>query len=180
MVANLRPLKRPDDAVRAVAAMHPQSGRAVHLALVGGDPAPAGAQTRVLLALAEELGAANRIHCIGQVPSAAPWVVAADACLLCSETEGLSNAVIEYMLGGKPVVCTAVGGNTELIAEGETGFLVPVGDVAAITDRLLRLLDNAAVGARLGAAARNRALAEFSVEGMVGRHVALYERLAAA
>lgn len=180
MVANLRPLKRPEDAVRAVAAIDPDSGRAVHLALVGGDPAPAGTQTRALRMLAEELGAANRIHCVGQVPSAAPWVAAADVCVLCSETEGLSNAVIEYMLGGKPVVCTAVGGNTELISEGETGFLVSVGDVAAITERVLRVLDNAAEGARLGAAAQSRALMEFSVEGMVGRHVALYERLAAA
>lgn len=180
MVANLRPLKRPEDAVRAVAGLQARHGGRVHLALVGADPDPGGGQVRMLQGLAAESGIAPLVHCVGQVPAAAPWLAAADACVLCSETEGLSNSIIEYMLAGKPVVCTAVGGNPELVVDGETGYLVPVGDVAAITDRLSRLLENPHEAERLGVAARKRATKDFSVETMLSRHEALYDRLAAA
>lgn len=180
MVANLKPLKRPHDAVRAVAGLAAAitCGK-VHLALVGLDQGAGGGLAPELRALASELGIPGQVHCVGQVSDPSPWVAAADACLLCSESEGLSNALIEYMLAGKPVVCTDAGGNPELIDDGETGYLVPVGDVPAITDRLARLLDNLADAARLGSAARARAFERFSIESMLARHEALYAQLAA-
>jgi glycosyltransferase involved in cell wall biosynthesis len=179
MVANLRPLKRPGDLLRAIAALESRPGRAVHVAFVGADVNRDGVSvTERLNGLAADLGVADRVHFTGLVETPAAYVAAADACVLCSETEGLSNAVLEYMHAGKPIVCTSVGGNPELVTDGETGFLVPVGDVAAITDRLGRLLDNPDVAARLGAAARARALADFSVESMVARHEDLYASIA--
>lgn len=174
MVANLRPLKRPEDAVRAVASLRLGDFGDIHLALVGEDQDASQAQTRRLLDLAADLGAQGRIHCTGQVTDATPWVAAADVCLLCSETEGLSNAVIEYMLAGKPVVCTNVGGNPELITDTVDGRLVPVGDVPAITSGLADLLQNPREAARIAAAARARAADEFSVEAMLSAHIALY------
>jgi glycosyltransferase involved in cell wall biosynthesis len=178
MVANLRPLKRPQDAIGAVAAMSHDAGRRVHLALVGGDQDRSGTQMRTLQSLATELGVADRVHFVGKVPNATPWIAAADACVLCSETEGMSNAIIEYMLAAKPIVCTDVGGNPELIADGETGFVVPVGDVAAFTNRLSRLFDDEALAHRLGGAARRRALEDFTIDAMIHRHEALYASIA--
>lgn len=179
-VANLRPLKRPQDAIEAIARLQ-DAGRpaAVHLALVGGDNDGSGAQRVDLIRLAEARGVRDRVHFPGQVPSAAPWIAAADVCVLCSESEGLSNAVIEYMLAARAVVVSAAGGNPELIDDGRTGFVVPIGDVAALTDRLRQLLDDPPLAARLGAAAQAHARTNFSVESMVSRHEALYASLAA-
>jgi glycosyltransferase involved in cell wall biosynthesis len=151
----------------------------VHVAFVGADIKRDGVSVSDRLRrLAAELGIADRVHLTGLVETPAAYVAAADACVLCSETEGLSNAVLEYMHAGKPIVCTSVGGNPELVTDGETGYLVTVGDVAAITDRLARVLDNPDAAARLGVAARARALADFSVEAMVARHEELYASFA--
>jgi glycosyltransferase involved in cell wall biosynthesis len=179
MVANLRPLKRPGDLLRAVAALESRPDRTVHVAFVGADIKRDGVSVSDRLRrLAAELGIADRVHLTGLVETPAAYVAAADVCVLCSETEGLSNAVLEYMHAGKPIVCTSVGGNLELVTDGETGYLVAVGDVAAITDRLARVLDNPDAAARLGVAARARALADFSVEAMVARHEELYASFA--
>jgi glycosyltransferase involved in cell wall biosynthesis len=107
-----------------------------------------------------------------------PAIALADTCLLCSGTEGLSNVVIEYMLAGKPVVCTAVGGNPELVLEGETGRLVPVGDVPALAAALTEVLGDPSRVRQWGLAARQRALELFSAPVMIERHQRLYAELA--
>ena len=96
--------------------------------------------------------------------------------VLCSETEGLSNAILEYMACGLPVVATNVGGNPELVVEGETGFLYAPGDVEGLAKALGRLLADPALAARLGAAARARFETRFGLRRMVDETVAVYER----
>jgi glycosyltransferase involved in cell wall biosynthesis len=76
-------------------------------------------------------------------------------------------------------VATNVGGCAELIVEGETGFLVPPADEAALAERILRLLRDAALRRRLGAAARERVEREFSVKTMVEKNELLYEKKSA-
>lgn len=87
-----------------------------------------------------------------------------DIAALPTRHEGLSQALLEAMALGKPVVTTAAGGNTDLITDGEDGLLVPPGDAAALGAALARLLADAPLRERLGAAARARVRSVFTIE----------------
>jgi glycosyltransferase involved in cell wall biosynthesis len=92
-------------------------------------------------------------------------------------TEGLSRTVLEAMAHGRAVVASRVVGTPEQIVDGESGLLVPPSDPAALAAALARLADDPALRARLGAAARERAAARFSIEAMVTQTEAIYRRL---
>ncbi|GIQ76999.1 glycosyltransferase [Bradyrhizobium sp. RD5-C2] len=92
--------------------------------------------------------------------------------------EGISNAITECMALGKPVVATDDGGTSELVLEGQTGFLVPSHDAGALTDRVLELLDNAELADRFGAAGRRRVETAFSLDAMRDAYLALYRKVA--
>ncbi|MGY3483091.1 glycosyltransferase involved in cell wall biosynthesis [Bradyrhizobium sp. USDA 4011] len=92
--------------------------------------------------------------------------------------EGISNAITEYMALGKPVVATDDGGTSELVLEGQTGFLVPSHDAGALTDRVLKLLDNAELADRFGAAGRRRVETAFSLDAMCDAYLCLYRKVA--
>ncbi|MEM9058512.1 MAG: glycosyltransferase, partial [Pseudomonadota bacterium] len=94
-----------------------------------------------------------------------------------SLNEGISNTVLEAMATGLPVVATAVGGNPELIADGVTGSLVPVDDQAALAAALMDYAADAGRRRQHGLAARERAVAEFSLDTMVRRYAGLYDSL---
>jgi glycosyltransferase involved in cell wall biosynthesis len=100
---------------------------------------------------------------------------AMDIFVLPSQAEGISNTVLEAMASGLPVVATAVGGNPELVRHGDTGTLVPPMDTAALTAALLAYVEDARRRLDHGRAARERAVARFSLEGMLERYTALYE-----
>lgn len=91
--------------------------------------------------------------------------------------EGCSNAIMEYMACGLPVICTDAGGNRELVVDGETGFLIPGGDRSALVDRLRRLRDDPETAARLGAAGQERIMREFTVRRMVQGVLDVYEEV---
>jgi len=94
--------------------------------------------------------------------------------------EGISNAIMEYMALGKPVVATDSGGTREIVEDGASGFLVPSGNAAAMTDCVLRLLNDAALARGMGERGRQIIRDEFSMERMTRRHMELYRDLAAA
>ena len=94
-----------------------------------------------------------------------------------SFAEGFSNAVLESMAAGLPVVATDVGGNREAIIDGETGFLAPSHDPSALADRILRLLADRSLAKRMGRAGRRRIEAHFTLERMVVETECFYERL---
>jgi L-malate glycosyltransferase len=169
MVANFNPWKRHTDLVRAFAQVRREHPSA-HLVLVGTG---ATSETR---ALARELAVESAIHILEGVTEAIPVVKHFTVGVLCSESEGLSNAVIEYLGAGKPVVCTNVGGNVELVQEGETGFLLAPGDVDALADRIARVLANPTMAAAMGQRAGNVAL-RFTSRRMAESHMDLYQRL---
>jgi L-malate glycosyltransferase len=91
--------------------------------------------------------------------------------------EGLSNAILEAMAAGLPVVATAVGGSPELVQHGRTGLLVPLRDPAALADAIATVLDDPERGMEMGALGRQRVAEHFSIEQMVRSTEALYERL---
>ena len=94
--------------------------------------------------------------------------------VLPSRAEGISNTILEAMASGLPVIATDVGGNSELVVDGETGFLVPPGDPGAIASRLAYYRQNGDTLAHHGRAARERVLREFSLEVMVDGYRRLY------
>lgn len=96
-----------------------------------------------------------------------------------SRTEGLSNAILEEMASGLPVVACSVGGNPQLIVHEQNGLLVPAGDPRALADAIARLAHDPGLRASLGRAGRLRA-AEFSWDRCVSAHEDLYLRLLAA
>jgi sugar transferase (PEP-CTERM/EpsH1 system associated) len=103
-----------------------------------------------------------------------------DMLVLPSLAEGISNTILEAMASGLPVVATRVGGNAELVADGETGVLVASGDVEALADALIRYASDATLAAQAGRSARARAERLYSLDGMVEQYASLYERLIAA
>ena len=102
---------------------------------------------------------------------------AIDVAVQPSLSEGLSNVLLESMAAGVPVVATQVGGSVETIEDGVSGLLVAPRDAAALADAVLRILGDAAFGARLAAAGRERIERRFSRERMVRETEALYLRL---
>jgi glycosyltransferase involved in cell wall biosynthesis len=173
IVANLRPIKRHADLLQAFALVR-QVHLTAHLLVIGS-----GALEADLRARAAALGVDRAVHFLGSSPDPIPLVKHCDVCVLPSESEGLSNAILEYLACGKPTVCTATGGNPELVQDGANGFLVPVGDVTALADRITRLLDDPALARRLGDCARQTFVDRFTVARMLERHVELYARLLA-
>jgi glycosyltransferase involved in cell wall biosynthesis len=92
--------------------------------------------------------------------------------------EGISNAITECMALGKPIVATNDGGTPELVLEGQTGFLVPSHDAGNLTDRVLKLLDNAELANHFGIEGRRRVATAFSLDAMCNAYRCLYRRVA--
>ena len=103
-----------------------------------------------------------------------PFYELFDVVVLPTRHEGLSQGLMEAMALGKAIVTTRSGGNTDLIEDGAHGLLVPARDPAAMGSAIQRLLDDAALRARLGAAARTRVRAEFTIERTVAATDAVY------
>ncbi|HHS84136.1 MAG TPA: glycosyltransferase [Gammaproteobacteria bacterium] len=148
-----------------------QSGRKVALAVVGQ-----GELKNRLIEEVSRLGLESCVHFLG-VRDDIPQILAAiDIFVLSSVTEGMSNALLEAMASAKPVVATNVGGNPELVEEGETGYLIPAGNSAAMADAIGRLADNPAMRQRMGAAGRQRVKQLYSIEAMVKKYQSAIQR----
>ncbi|MDX5297634.1 MAG: glycosyltransferase family 4 protein, partial [Gammaproteobacteria bacterium] len=96
------------------------------------------------------------------------------------ESEGFSNAIIEYMQAGLPVVCTETGGNPEAITDGVTGRLYPVADVSALAACLEPLIRDESLRQRMGHAAQIEATRRFGIQAMLNAHLDLYQKLEAS
>jgi glycosyltransferase involved in cell wall biosynthesis len=99
-----------------------------------------------------------------------------DVSALTSFSEGLSITLLESMRCGIPVVATRVGGNPEVVLDGETGYLVPAGDVPMFAARTIALLRDGDLRARMGAESRRRAERHFQLRDVASRYLEIYER----
>jgi glycosyltransferase involved in cell wall biosynthesis len=141
--------------------------------LVIGD----GPQRWRLERYCEQVGNHDMCHFLGErhdLPRILPHLYAV---WLASAYEGQSNAIMEAMAAGLPVVASDIPGNRDLVIPGETGFLVRVGDKGAFARKMQTLLNDPVLAARLGAAGRDRMLQNFSVQQMIDRHAELYRSL---
>ena len=102
---------------------------------------------------------------------------AMDIFVLPSLGEGISNTVLEAMASGRPVIATAVGGSIELVEEGFNGSLVPVGDVQALSNALVALLQSDSERARQGLNARQRVCSQFDWDCTVDAYLGVYDEL---
>jgi glycosyltransferase involved in cell wall biosynthesis len=131
-----------------------------------------------LPALAARLGISDRVHMLGDRSDVAEVVAAFDIFVLPSRTEGMSNALLEAMATGLPVVATAVGGNPEVVSAESTGVLVPPDNAIVLGDALSRLVANPDLCARLGTAARREIEERYGARTMVRRLEAVYAAVA--
>ena len=115
----------------------------------------------------QALGLGDVVHLLGQRDDVPDLIESADVIVLPSLREGLSNVILEGMMGGKPVVASRAGGNIELIEHDRSGLLFDIGDAQALAVALERLSRDTALRVRLGNGARQRALTEFSIPSMV-------------
>lgn len=129
---------------------------------------------------AAELGIADRIEVLGWVSPEGRDAELARASVFClpSHAEGLPMSLLEAMAAGKAVVASSVGGIPEVVRDGDNGVLVPARDEAALAAALARLMDDAALRARMGRQARATIEQHYSTEVVCGQLSALYRELA--
>ncbi|MFA9460958.1 TIGR03088 family PEP-CTERM/XrtA system glycosyltransferase [Thiohalorhabdus methylotrophus] len=167
--------KDPLGLVRAFIRLVEEAGeaaRAARLVMIGG-----GSLYPRVRAELEEAGLLDRAWLPGEREDLAGIYRALDLFVLPSLAEGISNTVLEAMASGVPVVVTRVGGNPELVVEGETGDLVPPGDPEALAGALAGLLGEPDRLVRMGSAARRRAEARYSIDAMVAAYLDVYRRV---
>jgi L-malate glycosyltransferase len=173
IVANLKPVKRIDLFLRALANLGTDEvGRRVRGVIIGE-----GRLRLELVDLAEELGITDRVHFVGSTGKVYEYLHHFDIGVLCSDKEGLSNAVLEYMACGLPVVVTAVGGNCELVDE-TNGICVPAGDYVALSGALARLVACKSLRKELGEKSRQKVLSTSTWETVMPQWESYYCLLA--
>lgn len=118
----------------------------------------------------------DRVIFTGLVNDVRPYVKAFDVACVASSTEGMSNALLEGMALGKPVIVTGVGGNTEVVVEGESGIIIPL-DSKRLAAAIRHLHDHPSERERIGKNARRRVEDLFGMESMIGSHEALYREM---
>ena len=123
--------------------------------------------------LALQLGVSDRVQFLGQVRDVPGLLARASMFVLPSESEGVALTLLEAMAKGLPVAATRVGGNCEVVVDGETGLLVPAGDAGALASAMLRLRDPGTALA-MGQAGRRRVERFFDVRRMVAAYESLY------
>jgi glycosyltransferase involved in cell wall biosynthesis len=140
-----------------------------------------GPQRGELTQLADELGIRQQVRFLGSRDDVPDLLRSCDVVVMSSRDapfgESCPNIVIEGMASAKPVVGSDVGGTSELIREGETGFLVPADDPGALAEKLSLLLDDSDLRKRFGAAGRKVVEGRFTMAHMVKDREMLFERL---
>lgn len=125
---------------------------------------------------AHQLGVAQKVRFLGLRQDIPRILAVLHAFVLPSLSEGLSMAILEAMVAGKPVIATDVGGNPELVEDSETGYLVPSQNSQALADRLISLLMNRDRALQFGKVGQLRAQGQFSLRTMVREYQAIYDQ----
>ncbi len=170
-IANLRPVKNLGSLIEA-AALISVHYPTVRFLVVGEGPA-----RNHLEELIERRRLQDKVTLVGSTSNITQYLSAADIAVQCSLSESFSNALIEYMAAGLPIVASLVGGNGEAIAHEETGLLYSGHDGPELAAAISRLLEDKRLGIRMGRAARANAISRFSVDTCIGETQSLYERL---
>ena len=169
MVGNLIPYKGHEDLIHALSKIIKNRGD-VYVYLVGEDR---GIRPR-LERLLRQLDLSKKVWFLGYRDNVPEILMAMDIFVLASHEEGFSNALLEAMVAGLPVVATDVGGNREALKNGDVGILVPSHNPEALAAGLSELLDNSNRRRILAASAKTRVADHYSVTKMIEAHLHLY------
>lgn len=175
LVANFRPIKRHDTLLKAIHLLrdkHPD----VSLLFVGVDN-EAEPALQTIHKLVEQLDLKQNVFYAQATGNIADFLSIMDIGVNCSESEGLSNAIIEYMAAGVPCVVSDGGGNKDLISENVNGLTFPVGDHVTLSKKLARLLDDETSRRKFVEASLSMVLTEMSLAAMTLRFEQYYESL---
>jgi glycosyltransferase involved in cell wall biosynthesis len=175
-VGHIRKIKGFDVFLRAAAVVARHAPDAI-FAIAGA--AHESSYARELEAAAADLGLNGRFFFLGPVQQVILLLHCSDVFCLLSRSEGMSNALLEAMGAGLPSVATRVGGNPEVIAHEQTGYIVGSEDHQAAADAILNLLRNPPLARTMGAAARNLIAEKFTTEVMMRNLIECYDRLLA-
>jgi glycosyltransferase involved in cell wall biosynthesis len=170
-VANLRPVKNIDGLMRAAKTALERFPQLVFQ--VAGD----GEERAALERLHGELGLGDRFVLRGSVADVPAFLRSVEIAVLSSHSEGMSNALLEYMSAGRAVIATDVGANATLVRHRKDGLLVAPGDKPAFVEALGELLAHPVRAAGYGASARQRVEAEYSRDAMRKRFEEFYRGL---
>jgi glycosyltransferase involved in cell wall biosynthesis len=169
-VANLLPLKGYEVMLEALPSIL-TTLPAVHYLIIGGGGVEYCAR---LKAITVERGIAERVHFAGFQESVGSYLSALDLYVHPSLKEAFGLAVVEAMAMGKAVVATTAGGLPEVVAQGETGLLVPPGDAEPLAAAVVTLLKDQATREQMGFRGKARARERFSLEASVANMEQLY------
>lgn len=175
-VGNVRKVKGHDILIRAAALIVPQFPR-VAFSIAGEVLEPD--YFIELQALIKELNLSGHVEFVGGITDMRKHLAGADIFVLPSRSEGFSNAIVEAMAASLAVVATDVGGNSEAVREGVTGFIVPAEHPAALAAAISRLLSDPSKAMAMGIAGKARVAELFTTEAMMGKIIAAYKRLLA-
>jgi N-acetyl-alpha-D-glucosaminyl L-malate synthase BshA len=168
-MSNLRAGKRIDHLLRVIAASRHRE-RLHLLILAGGDFSP-------YRPLAAELGIEDRITVMKSVPDVENYLNAADLGLYTSDYESFGLSILESMFHRHPVLATRAGGVPEVVIDGETGYLLPPGDIGGFVERLDAIVENPGRVREMGERGHDRALSFFSSERIVGQYLDYYREV---
>jgi len=172
-VANLKPIKRVDLLLRAMAKLKEiASDKIIRAVIIGDDKLRVELQN-----LADTLGIDDRVHFMGSIENVSDYLYSMDIGVLCSDKEGLSNAILEYMACGLPVVATAVGGNPELV-DRTNGICIPPGDWEALASAILTLADSREYREKLGEKSKRKVLDKYTWDKIMPQWESYYRSLA--
>jgi len=171
MVGRITRQKAPDTFVR-MAAKVAKTIPSAHFMIVGD-----GEQKDETVALAHELGIADRLHITGWVNNPIAYTALMDYAVLLSRWEGFGLVVAEYMFARKPVVATAVDAIPDLITHGVNGLLVPVDDAESAAAEIVRLHRNKELREQLTENAYNKTVACYDVNRVATEHINLMKEL---
>lgn len=177
--ARLDPQKNHGMLLRAFERVHREQPDAV-LLLAGGRQLGSEVYERDLHALADLIEVDGAVHWLGVRSDMRRLLAACDVVALASDWEGFGLALLEAMAAGRPVVATAVGGVPEVVSDGESGILVPAGDMFGFAGALARLLRDETTRHRLGAAGAQRAGGTFALDRMRAATWAVYDEVLGA
>lgn len=171
-VGRLAVEKNPIGMLHAWAMALPHLPADVQLIWVGDGPLHAEA-----MACITRLGLSMRVRLVGHSDDVPSWLVSADVFALSSHNEGMANTLLEAMACGLPSVATAVSGTAQLLVQPNAGVVVPVGDMEALADAMIRLAADRDLRAQMGQRARALIEAEYSIDGVASRIERLYEQV---
>lgn len=178
-LGNVRRVKGFDIFIEAAALVCRRFPAAVFVIAGANDPREPDLR-RELEDLGLLLGIAGNIRFLGGVSDVSSLLTHSDVFCLLSRSEGFSNALIEAMACGTPCIATRVGGNSEAIAEGQSGFLIEKENPVSAAEKILELLENSCLARAVGDRARSRVMRHFSSASYVSELVSVYDRLLAS